>query len=230
MKAWVATLSLVAAFAHASTAQQSGSPFRLEALYGSAGSGQEFLQQYDEGFFVDPMTGTLGITAFTCSGFGLAVHKRALTFVSRHLPDDYDKGSSWGGRPTEKVRIYALSAVWKYQPFKTPLLRLGVEAGPALLKYWRSSFTPQPVTTSGGFVWTSHSSNYSHQLYETRSVGLNLAVRAEAPLSRGFGFEYSLWSHLNRECTLMGGEFSLTVGVVRRPRPGYKASKPSASP
>lgn len=212
-------MSLRSAESHAQSASQS---WKVDAFYGNFGGISARNLPNDDVFFLK-LSLTHGYTLLFHNGAALSLRVLARNFNGLNTPADYDQGTSWNlfggsGNPIEDAAAFSLSAGYKWHPARTPLLRIGAEAGPALVNYNRVRFTPQPVTVarSGGFFGPDSSANYSYTRRHENHTGAAVALRIEAPLSRFVGLEFGVWKVFNSAVPLAGTETSLTFGLVRR--------------
>lgn len=149
-------------------------------------------------------------------GWGIGVGIKAVNISCIYLPADFHAGVqrlwlfTWDVNAPVDNTIFTSLYIIKEFPTKTKRIRLGVEAGPGLVRLNTHEFTKFTPTER-------YTSNYTYADITKKAVGLSVRLKAkfEFPDIRIFGCEVALFSSLNPYKNLYGAEFCCNLGWVR---------------
>ena len=167
-----------------------------------------------------PQGGVVAMTLILPNGWGTSATYNLLTPVAQNLPSDYKGGSGifnfFGSGNNDKVydEITAISfRALKEFPTKSKYVRVGLEAGPSLVRTEiADNFVFRPV--SGGDIF-GYPSNYDYEVITSNTIGLSLKGKLELAFTRPFGFEIGITSNINSKRSYYGADFLITLGHVR---------------
>jgi len=159
------------------------------------------------------MGGVIGGTMLLSNNWGVSFRFNPNAQRAKNFPDDYNDlflGIPFlmNGIPSDNVSAVSFHVVKEYQT-KTPLTRLGVEFGPAYIKYEEAVFTP----VDGWIPLLGSNYDVTHDI--DKSIGFSVRGKLEFPVTRFAGIETSLYSVINRLHPFFGVDFIVTLGLVR---------------
>lgn len=138
------------------------------------------------------------------------------SYKAANLPHNYQRGSFLAiPEPIPHDHLTALSFnVGTYFFSSTSSTRFGIEAGPSILWNTETLFTPA-ANFDEDFImalFLASNSNYETQTINHRGFGANFKLKAEVPLSKAVGFEFSLLSCINKYHTCIGIDGCFSFG------------------
>ena len=150
-----------------------------------------------------PSNGGIGFTLILKNNFGLSISYKHTSF-------DQQKESNFGSVsnvPGDQLSVFSLCVVREFPFANNKRIRIGLEAGPSLVKYEKVEQIDRYYGYFGPY--------YKAQTSDHSSGGLSLRAKLEFPLTLAFGFEIALYSNINKYKSFIGFEFYLTLGKVR---------------
>ena len=145
----------------------------------------------------------IGFTLILKNDFGASISYKHTSF-------DKQKESNFGSAsnvPGDQLSVFSLCVIKEFPFPNNKRIRLGLEAGPSLVKYEKVEQIDRYYGWFGPY--------YKAQTSDHSSGGLSLRAKLEFPLTLAFGLEVALYSNINKYKSYVGFEFYLTLGKVR---------------
>jgi hypothetical protein len=153
-------------------------------------------------------------TFILSNNWGASIRYNPNYLSAKNLPNDYVDLVLFvpfltNGLPTDDIVVLTINAVKEF-PTGLKLIRFGIEFGPSLVFAKVEEFTPveNPLFPFFG-------SNYEVTHDKRNTVGFSLRGKIEFPLTRFAGLQVLLHTNLNSIRSVFGGEFGVTLGLVR---------------
>lgn len=145
---------------------------------------------------------------------------------AQNLPSDYASAPAnlffwWGAfdeNPRDQYRVFGIHAgrVWPV----SQRAQLGFEAGPALVKSTVLEFIRKPDFGGDPIFWPIDffSDNYDTREVRRTFAGVDLRAKVNVAFSSAIGGEWALGVHLNKQQSIVTGEFFLNFGKCKPSR------------
>lgn len=145
--------------------------------------------------------------------WGLSADFQHYLFTATEKPSDYNPGLVVLGNGNPNDRIQSISVRADIEILTTrPMIRLGLEAGPAIDFYRRCHFESDP---NSGFL----SGNYIMSTSTQAFGALSFRIKSEFLFSKFFGMELALMGNVNGYELFGGIEASMLFGRLRHDLP-----------
>lgn len=210
---WV-LLAGKAAFAQQQTPADKPPFFTLEAVYLSLGAGGTFAPPKGVG-------GSSRLTAVLANGWGLSAGVHSGFMARQNEPEEYHLAYSAASAfdALDRFSVVDVSVVRKYWVRGArQQLRLGLEAGPALVHTQINEYSPLPPLVT----YNSSTPRYLAEPVLQNTAGIQLSLNATYLPTQIFGLELALWGNLNAVQSFIGLEGNLVLGRLKSLRSGYR--------
>ncbi len=188
--------------------------FTPEAFYLSAGAGGTFKPKKGFG-------GSSRLTVVLANGWGISAGVHSGFIARQKEPEEYHLvySAATSGDPIDRFRVVDISAVRKFWVRGArQQLRLGIEAGPALVHTEINEYSPLPPLV----IYNSSTPRYLAEPVTRNTAGIQLSLNATYLPTRIFGLELALWGNLNPVQPLIGLEGNLVIGRLKSLRGGWR--------
>jgi hypothetical protein len=196
------------------TAADKPSFFTLEAVYLSSGAGGTFLPKKGFG-------SSYRLTAVLANGWGLSAGVHQGFMGRQNEPEAYHLAYSatGSGDALDRFRVVDLCAVRKFWVRGArQQLRLGIEAGPALVHTEINEYSPLPPLV----LSTSITPRYRAETTSQNIAGVQVSLNATYLPTQFLGLELALWGNLNPVQPIIGLEGVLVLGRLKSLRSGWR--------
>jgi hypothetical protein len=161
-------------------------------------------------FFAESRDVNSSITAFLSNGIGSVMAWRVYDIKAKNIPSDFKGGLfAFIFEPTEIISIYAFRGLYML-PLPEKKLRIGFEAGPALVRYEKAVFYKVSDPTNG---WGP---NYDYYLKPILNYGASFKFKFEYDFTRYFGLEYSMAVNYSPYDIDVIPDLGINIGFVRK--------------
>ncbi len=193
-------------FAQEQTAANKPPFFTLEAVYLCGGAGGTFTPA--TGFF-----GSSRITAVLRNGLGVSAGIHTGFAKMANAPEGFYY--SIPEPSLNRFQVVDICAVRKFWVRGArEQLRLGIEAGPALVHRQTTEYSPLPPLV----VYNSSTPRYRTESIAQNAVGIQVSLNATYVPAQIIGLELALWGNINPVQPLIGLEGNFLLGRLKGSR------------
>ena len=191
--------------------------FTPEALYLSGGAGGNFVPASRGGFTV-----SYRLTGVLANGWGLSVGQHSGFIANRNEPAEFhyatpsEESTNMSFDLFREVDLCAVRKFWVRGARQQ--LRLGIEAGPALVHTEIKEYSPLPLLVTNN----NSTPRYRAETVSQNVAGLQMTLNATYLPTQFFGLELALWGNLNRVQSFVGLEGILVLGRLKSLRSGWR--------
>jgi hypothetical protein len=152
------------------------------------------------------------VTFVSSDSWGGSISYKTNILKNKNVPGDYYDDGHRVFAPRDYLSLISLNLVKEFLT-SDKSMRIGIEAGPAWVKYNVAQFKLNPSYDPDNFLLDVYKYRKSHTASNT--IGLTLIVKAEFMPSRFTGFELAAFTNINDIQSVFGIELYFNVGKVR---------------
>ena len=152
------------------------------------------------------------LTFVSSNSWGGSISYKTNILKNKNVPPDYYDDGNRTFAPRDYLTLISFNLVKEFLT-SDKSMRIGIEAGPAWVKYNVAQFKLNPSYDPDNVIFDIYKYRKSH--IASNTIGLTLIVKAEFMPSRFSGFELAAFTNINDVQSVVGIELYFNVGKVR---------------